>query len=176
MQRDSRQSSPLLDNKPKPKDSQGGSKNPNGNAQKGNSETGEANSSRQNFTPAWTKDCLVRANACGHLTRKCKLLIDRAVKVKGQFKASYKGSNKKLFKKGYDPKPWNKEGAVLKNYSRKEVQMLLKRQEKRKQNTKERNMVQQSQFDNDIDIKSLMGDDLSNNNQLDTELDSMLIE
>jgi hypothetical protein len=168
-----------FDTKPnfKQKDSQGGSKNPKGHAKKGDSESGGANNSGKNSTYAGSKDCLVHGDGCGHPTHKCKIVIDHSIKVKGQYKASYKGADKKPFKKGSDSK-WKPGDS--KNYSKKEVQLLLKRQGKRnevlQQNAKELNMLQEGPIDDDLDLESLMDDPICSDDQLDNELDGMLIE
>ena len=54
--------------------------------------------------------------------------MDHAEKVKGQFKASYKDKN--VHKKSSQSKPWKKDSKE-RTYTKKEVQMLLKRTSER---------------------------------------------
>ena len=107
--------------KPKSRD---GSQSQDGKAKKGKSETGHANSDGNRSLPTWTRDCLVHGPGCGHPSHKCKILIDHAQKVKGQFKASFKDG--KVHKKSSNAKPWKKDNKE-RTYSKKEVQMLLKK-------------------------------------------------
>ena len=109
--------------------SQVGSKKPEKDAKKGKSEAGSANNRGNGSFPTWTKDCLVHGDGCGHPSHKCKVLMDHAGKVKGQFKASYK-DNKTVHKKSAPSKPWKKDNKE-RTYSKKEVQMLLKKTSER---------------------------------------------
>jgi hypothetical protein len=120
--------------------SQVGSNKPDGVAKKGKPETGRANSDGNRSLPTWIRDCLVHGPGCGHPSHKCKILMDHAEKVKGQFKAQYKDKN--VYKKSSQSKPWKKDNKE-RTYTKKEVQMLLKR-------TSER-LKEKSDSDDDMD-------------------------
>jgi hypothetical protein len=134
--------------------SQEGSKKPDGVAKKGKSETGRANNDGNRSLPTWTRDCLVHGPGCGHPSHKCKILMDHAEKVKGQFKASYK--DKTVHKKSSNTKPWKKDNKE-RTYTKKEVQMMLNRTSERikeKEDSEmelDRELNQIGEFSTDID-------------------------
>jgi hypothetical protein len=134
--------------------SQDGSKKPDGVAKKGKSETGRANNDGNRSLPTWTRDCLVHGPGCGHPSHKCKILMDHAEKVKGQFKASYK--DKTVHKKSSNTKPWKKDNKE-RTYTKKEVQMMLNRTSERikeKEDSEmelDRELNQIGEFSTDID-------------------------
>ena len=120
---------------PTPNDkSQVGSKKADSRAKKGKSETGGANSDGNRSTTTGSRDCLVHGPGCGHSSHKCKILIDHAQKVKGQFKASFKDG--KVHKKSTNAKPWKRDNKD-RVYTKKEVQMLLKKSNERLKNEKD---------------------------------------
>jgi hypothetical protein len=116
--------------------SQGGSHKPDDKARTSKFETGgAAHRGGNGALPTWTRNCLVHGEGCGHPSHKCKVLMDHAGKVKGQFKASYKDKNdaKSVYKKSQGSKPWQKPNKEQ-TFSKKEVQAILKRaNEKRKE-------------------------------------------
>jgi hypothetical protein len=116
--------------------SQGGSHKPHGKARTGKSKTGGAAHRGNGALPTWTRNSLVHGEGCGHPSHKCKILMDHAGKVKGQFKASYEDKNdaKSVYKKSQGSKPWQKPNKE-RTFSKKEVQAILKcANEKRKEN------------------------------------------
>jgi hypothetical protein len=137
-----------------PKDkSQDGSNKAERHAKKGKSETGGAAHHGNGAQTNWTKDCLVHGIGCGHPSHKCKVLKDHAEKVKGQFKASFK--DKTVHKKSSPSKDWKsnattwrKDGNKDRSYSRKEVQMLLKKCNERTKSKKE-------EEDSDLDLNQI---------------------
>ena len=95
--------------------------------------------------------------------------MDHAEKVKGQFKAQYK--DKHAHKKSSQSKPWKRDNKE-RTYSKKEVQMLLKRCNERqtskrsKLNAMEDDTIEQAIYDVD-------NMNLSNSEALDNELDKI---
>jgi hypothetical protein len=156
--------------------SQEGSKKPDGHAKKGKSETGRANSDGNRSLPTWTRDCLVHGEGCGHPSHKCKILMDHAGKVKGQFKASYK--DKSVQKKSSQSKPWKKDDKE-RTWTKKEVQMLLKMQndraKKEKEEDEELNAIMEEEPIQD-DYYVVHPSDYGAEKSLDEELDALLIE
>jgi hypothetical protein len=152
--------------------SQSGSNKPDGNAKKGKSETGGAAHRGNGALPTWTRDCLVHGDGCGHPSHKCKILIDHAGKVKGQFKASYKENTKSFHKKSStNAKPWQKDNKE-RTFTKREVQMLLKK-------TSERLREQEESDDEDLDKELNQISKLSLDGALDedqTMVDALLEE
>lgn len=105
-----------------------GSQKPDGKAKKGKSEAGGAAHRGNGALPTWTKDCLVHGEGCGHPSHRCKVLLDHATKVKGQFKASFKDKNdaKAVHKKAGAAKSWKKNSSD-RTFTKKEVQAIVKR-------------------------------------------------
>jgi hypothetical protein len=141
------------ENVPNKEKSQDGSKTAERHAKKGKSETGGAAHHGNGAHSNWTKDCLVHGVACGHPSHKCKVLLDHAEKVKGQFKASFK--DKTVHKKSSASKPWKlkpntwrKDENKERSYTRKEVQMLLKKCNSRTTSKKE-------EEDSDLDLNQM---------------------
>jgi hypothetical protein len=155
--------------------SQHGSQKSDGMAKKGKSETGRANSDGSRSLPTWTRDCLVHGEGCGHPSHKCKVLLDHASKVKGQFKASFK--DKFVNKKASPSKPW-KQDHKERTYSRKEVQMLLKKKEERVRDERkaddEVNAISEEPIQDDYYV--VKPSDFDVEMTLDDELDALMIE
>jgi hypothetical protein len=156
-----------------PKKSQFGKTKSEGHS-KGIPESGRANNrGSDSFLPKWTKDCLVHGEGCGHPSHKCKTLIDHAGKVRGQFKAQPHGQ-RKAFGKPTNGKPWQKKDQE-RNYSKREVQMLMKRQQER---VKEKE-AESFQMENPeaFEAESLLDAmNLDDQATLDNELDSFFQE
>ena len=149
-----------------------GSQKPDGKAKKGKPETGHANSDGNRFTPTWTRDCLVHGDKCGHPSHKCKVLIDHAKKVRGQFKAQYKDKN--AYKKSSPSKPWKRDNQD-RSYSKKEVQVLLKRQQERKKEAiVEVHAMNAEPIQDDVYVDK-RGRPV-NMDEVDDELDNMFVE
>jgi hypothetical protein len=155
--------------------SQDGSKKPDGVAKKGKSETGRANSDGNRSLPTWTRDCLVHGEGCGHPSHKCKILMDHAGKVKNQFQASYK--DKSVHKKSSPAKPW-KRNDKERTWSRKEVQMLLKKQSERAKKIQEDEEMNAMVLEEPIqdDCYVVHPSDFEMEITLDEELDNLLAE
>jgi hypothetical protein len=148
--------------------SQGGSKRPEGQAKKGKSETGGAAHRGNGALPTWTKDCLVHGPGCGHPSHKCKVLMDHAVKVKGQFQAKFKDTT--VHKKNSPSKPWNK-NKQERTYSKKEVQMLLKKTSDRLKDERE------SEDDMDLELNQIGSYESEQETQKELDLvDELLAE
>ena len=130
--------------------SRDGSQDQDGKAKKGKSETGRANNGGNRSLPSWTRDCLVHGPGCGHPSHRCKILMDHAQKVKGQFKASFKDN--KVHKKSSQAKPWKKDNKE-RTYTKKEVQMLLKKSNERlqKKQDEESDMEEEVHLQEDFD-------------------------
>ena len=137
-----------------------GNKKADGHSKKGKSETGRANSDGNRSMLNGSRDCLVHGPGCGHSSHKCKILIDHAQKVKGQFKASFKDN--KVHKKSSNAKPWKKDNND-RVYSKKEVQMLLKKTSERLKKEKDEfsDMEEEVHLQEDIDTNpgTSQGDD-----------------
>ena len=140
---------------------------------KGKSEAEPANNRGSDSYPTWTKDCLVHGQGCGHPSHKCKVLMDHAGKVKGQYLAATPGP-RKAYSKTTNSKPWQKD-KTEKSYSKKEVQLLLKRNEERKTEKEAENFqAEQAAYNSmDQDLESM---DFDHSALLDEELDSCLRE
>jgi hypothetical protein len=140
-----------------PKDkSPGGSHKPDGKARTGKSETGGIAHRGNGALPTWTCNCLVHGEGCGHPSHKCKVLMDHAGKVKGQFKASYKDKNdaKGVYKKSQGSKLWqnpSKEQTFLK----KEVQAILKRVNEKPKESKDSDEEQDRELNQIGDFSSM---------------------
>ena len=100
--------------------------------------------------------------------------MDHAGKVKGQFKAACKPPHKK----SQNSKPWQRGGNGgggdrSRNCSKKEVQMLLKRQKDRQEEKEAENnaILQEPMPEDNFDMNAL---DLEDAKCLDDELDNML--
>ena len=76
--------------------------------------------------------------------------MDHAQKVKGQFKASFKDN--KVHKKSSQAKPWKKDNKE-RTYTKKEVQMLLKKSNERlqKKQDEESDMEEEVHLQEDFD-------------------------
>jgi hypothetical protein len=156
--------------------SQVGSQKPDGKARKGKSETGGAAHRGNGALPTWTKDCLVHGEGCGHPSHKCKVLMDHATKVKGQFKASYKDKNdaKSVTKKSTTgAKPWQKSKGE-RTFTRKEVQAIVKRaSEKLNENVDEDDVDMEL---NQIGDYSMESEDSNDQALVDALIDELRID
>ena len=156
--------------------SQDGSKKPDGVAKKGKSEAGRANNDGNRSFSNGSRDCLIHGPGCGHSSHQCKILGDHAKKVKGQFQASYK--DKTVHKKSFHSKPYKKDfkdtpGRTV--YSKKEVQMLLKRfSERENKDDKEVHAMTEEPIQDDF--YTVSDKDFETMEDLDEELDAMLVE
>ena len=153
--------------------SRGGSQKPEGTAKnKGKSETGRANSDGNRLPTDLDKDCLIHGPNCGHASHRCRILKEHAQKVKGQFQASFK--DKGVHKKSSPAKPWKRDDKE-RTYTKKEVQMLLQRNETRAKEAKLEIHAMETEPIQD-DFYDPYPGDFKSVEELDDQLDSMYVE